>query len=638
MDSDYVSAMYERVVAQHQDAAFLRTSQDQNNTPVIYIGTSSCGRIAGALETLEAIKVYVEEHNLEVAIEEVGCIGLCSAEPIVDVKLPGKNRIAFRNVKAGKVADLLNDVFNNVVPEKQSLGQYSNRDAVPWQGVPYLKELPFFAKQTRFVLEHCGIINPESIVDYLNVEGYKALGKVINHYTPEEVTLLVKKSGLRGRGGGGYPTHKKWSNTLQEPEPFKYLICNADESDPGAFMDRAVIEGNPHKLIEGIAIASYACGASQAYVYIRSTNALALKRLKIALKQAEMFGFIGDNMFNTDYHLSIALRISPGAFICGEETALLNSIEGKRGVPRPKPPYPSSHGLYGKPTVVNNVETLANVPAIIRKGPDWFRQFGTENTKGTKVFAVSGKTINAGLVEVEMGMTLYDVIYDICGGIKNDKTLKAIQIGGPSGACIAGDNTEVVIDYETLIAEGAMLGSGGMVVVDEDTCMVDLSKYFMQFLSKESCGKCIPCREGTRRMLQILEAITSRPKDGTQHATLERFKGVMMLEELGNVIKETSLCGLGQTAPNSVLSALKLFRTEFEEHIFERKCRANVCTSLRSFVIDVDKCKGCSVCQRKCPTNAIIGAPLKPHYIVPEKCVGCGICYESCKFNAIEVI
>ena len=615
----------------------LQLRREKIDRPSIFIGSGTCGIIAGAKKTKEAVEQYLKDKNIDAELVETGCIGMCSAEPMLDIQLPGKNRIAYGNVHQEDVQSVLNDTFNNRVNEDHILGQFRGKHLVSWEKTPFIDELEFFKGQKRLVLDQCGLINPLSIEESIAHGGYAAFRKAIRHYAPTEITSLVEKGGLRGRGGGGFPTAKKWQIAWNTQSDQKYLICNADESDPGSFMDRAVIEGNPHKLIEGIAIAAYAIGASKAYIYIRSDYHLAQERLRIAIDQAKAYGLLGENILDSGFNLYLIIRVGAGAFVCGEETALINSIEGKRGIPRPKPPYPAVSGLYGKPTVVNNVETLANVPAIIKNGPNWFKSIGTEGSKGTKVFAVSGKTVHNGLVEVEMGTSLDKIIFDIAGGIKNAKDLKAIQIGGASGACLKGDKLDIEVDYESLVKAGAMMGSGGLVVMDEDTCMVDVAKFFIQFLSNESCGKCIPCREGTQRMLEILENITQKPKDTQQHQSLERFKGVMMLEELAGIIRDTSLCGLGQTAPNPVLSTLKHFREEYEEHIFERKCRANVCKGLREFIIDIDKCTGCTICARKCPVNAIIGSQRQPHFIVQDKCIGCGICYESCKFNAIYI-
>ncbi len=611
--------------------------REKTELPVIYVGAGTCGLVAGAAETLKMVKNYLDDHHLKAEVVETGCIGLCSAEPLLDVQLPGKTRISFKNITAEKVYPVLDAAFNNNYEPETVLGQFPAAALVPWEGVPFIHDLSFFKRQKRLVLENCGIINPASIDEYIARGGYRSYVKALMNYTGEEICDIIEVSGLRGRGGGGFLTGKKWKIARSTQSDQKYLICNADESDPGAFMDRALIEGDPHRLIEGIAIAAYAIGASQAYIYIRSEYKRALESLKIALQQAKEYGLLGSNIFDSGVNLYINVKVGSGAFVCGEETALINNIEGKRGTPEPKPPFPAVRGLFGHPTVVNNVETLANVPLIVNHGPVWFNNIGTETSKGTKVFAVTGKTELTGLVEIEMGTTFRQLIYDIAGGIKDFKDFKAVQIGGPSGACLGSPCLDLPIDYESLKKEGAMMGSGGLVVMDEHTCMVDTAKYFMNFLQKESCGKCIPCREGTRRMYEILESITKKPSDDNRHETLERFKGVMMLEELAEVVAETSLCGLGQTAPNPVISTLRYFREEFEEHIFERKCRANVCKGLRTFYIEIDKCTGCTVCFRKCPVSAIIGTQRSPHFIIQEKCIGCGICYDSCKFNAITI-
>jgi len=461
--------------------------------------------------------------------------------------------------------------------------------------------------------------------------------KCIRNYTAEKVCNIVEQSGLRGRGGGGYHTGQKWIVAHNTVSDQKYLVCNAAESDPGAFMDRAVIEGDPHLLLEGIAIAAYAIGSTKAYIYVMDEYSQAYNMLNQALSQLKEIGFTGYNVFDSGIDLKISLVRGPGAFVCGEETALINSIEGKRGMPRPKPPFPAIEGLFGKPTVVNNVETLANIPFILRHGPQRFSEIGIPEARGTKVFAISGKAMITGLVEVPMGTKIGDIIFKIAAGVKEGKDFKAVQIGGPSGSCIPASQLDLRVGYETLWNEGAIIGSGGMIVMDEDTCMVDIAKFFMNFLQKESCGKCIPCREGTRRIHEILENITRRPSGESGFEVLERFKGIMQLADLAEVIKDTSLCGLGQTAPNPLMSAMKWFREEFEEHVFDRKCRAGVCKELRLFYIDVDKCIGCVACLRKCPVNAIVGQPRQPHFIIEEKCIGCGICFDVCKFVAVKL-
>lgn len=605
--------------------------------PVIYVGAGTCGMIAGAGKTLKAIRNYIQEKNIDAEVVEVGCIGLCIHEPLVDIQLPGKRRISFSKVYEGRVESLLDDILNSAIPDEQVLGQYSHPNHEAWDHVKLLAELPFFRLQNRLVLKNCGIINPFSMDEYIARGGYKSLTRVLRHYSSEKVCGIIEDSGLRGRGGGGYPTGKKWKTALNTPEDERYLICNGDESDPGAFMDRALIEGDPHRLVEGVAIAAYAIKARKAYIYVRAEYILAVDRLKHAIQQATEAGLLGHNILSSGYSLTIQIREGAGAFVCGEETALISSIEGKRGTPRPKPPFPASRGLFGKPTVVNNVETLANVPAILENGPDWFSAIGTAGSKGTKVFALAGRISVIGLVEVTMGTTLKDLIYHIAGGVKDGKRIKAVQLGGPSGSCLPEESLDVEIDYEALVAAGTIMGSGGLVVMDEDTCMVDMAKFFTDFLQRESCGKCIPCREGTRRMHEILENITRRPVNESGFETLERFKGVMQLGNLAEVIRDTSLCGLGQTAPNPLISALKYFREEFEEHIFDRKCRAGVCKDLKVYYIDVDKCTGCTVCAKKCPTTAIIGSPRTPHFIIEDKCIGCGICFDVCKFVAVFV-
>lgn len=614
-----------------------RLRRDKIDKPVIYIGTGTCGMVAGAGRTLQATRNYLSEKNIAADIVEVGCIGLCIHEPMMDVQIPGKRRISFSKVTEDKVEALLDDVLHSSLPDHPAIGQYSHAVHEPWEHVKQLNELAFFRLQNRIVLKNCGIIDPFSIEEYIARGGYKALTRVLKSYSPDKVCGIIEESGLRGRGGGGFPTGRKWKTALNTQDDQRYLICNGDESDPGAFMDRAIFEGDPHKLIEGVAISAYAINASKAYIYVRAEYSLAVERLRLAIEQATEAGLLGQNIMGSGYNLLIQVREGAGAFVCGEETALISSIEGKRGTPRPKPPFPAIKGLFGKPTVVNNVETLANVPAIIENGPAWFSAIGTEKSKGTKVFALAGKVAITGLAEVSMGTSLKDLVYYIGGGIRNGKRIKAIQLGGPSGSCLPEKSLDVVIDYEALVEAGTIMGSGGLVVMDEDTCMVDIAKFFTDFLQRESCGKCIPCREGSRRMHEILENITRRPVNESGHETLERFKGVMQLENLAEVIKDTSLCGLGQTAPNPLLSALKYFREEFEEHIFDRKCRAGVCKDLKVYYIDVEKCTGCTACAKKCPTNAIIGSPRTPHFIIEDKCIGCGICFDVCKFVAVFV-
>ena len=490
-----------------------------------------------------------------------------------------------------------------------------------------LKDTPFYKAQERVVLRNCGVIDPESIEEYIAMDGYAALGKVLTQMTPDDVIKCVSDSGLRGRGGGGFPTGRKWSLCAPVQAPQKYVVCNADEGDPGAFMDRSVLEGDPHCVIEGMAICGYAIGATKGFVYVRAEYPIAVKRLQIAIDQAREMGLLGKNIFGSGFDFDLEIRLGAGAFVCGEETALMTSIEGKRGEPRPRPPYPAKKGLYGCPTTENNVETFANVAQIILRGADWFASKGTEKSKGTKVFALGGKIKNTGLVEIPMGTTLREIIENIGGGIPNGKKFKAAQTGGPSGGCIPAEKMDVPIDYDNLTAIGAMMGSGGLIVMDEDNCMVDIAKFFLGFTVDESCGKCTPCRVGTRRMLEILEKITA---GNGEMSDLEE------LEKLAEYIKANSLCGLGQTAPNPVLSTIKNFREEYIAHIVDKKCPAGVCKNLLRYVIDPEKCKSCGMCKRACPADAISGERGVPYSIDPEKCVKCGACYATCKFGAIS--
>ncbi|MBN1980059.1 MAG: 4Fe-4S binding protein [Chitinivibrionales bacterium] len=620
---------------EHRAQARKAAAKQSLQRPIVSIGMGSCGLGAGAAKTAEAIRAYCSRNDKAVDIIEVGCIGLCAVEPLVDVQLPGRTRVSFQTVTTQSVTEIFDDMFKGVVNKKYVLGQINDPAMQPFDGVLPLSEHPFFKPQTRLVLKNCGIIDPSSLDDYLLTGGYKAFARVLKSYTPPELCDIVEKSGLRGRGGGGFLTGKKWKFALTTPSDQKYFICNADEGDPGAFMDRAVIEGDPHRLIEGLAIGAYAIGATKAYVYIRAEYPLAIVRLKEALRQAKENGILGYNIFDSGFNLSIIIKEGAGAFVCGEETALMHSIEGKRGMPRVRPPYPAVSGLFKHPTVINNVETLANLPAIVGDGWERFAGLGTANSKGTKVFALSGKVVNTGLVEIEMGKTMHDIIFTIGGGIPDNKKFKAVQIGGPSGGCIPDSQIMIQIDYESLKKVGAMMGSGGLVVMDEDNCMVDVAKFFMEFIQRESCGKCIPCREGTRRMLEILQAITRSAKNEKDTDALDRFKGVTKLEELARVIKDTSLCGLGQTAPNPILTSLRWFKEEYDAHIYQRRCPAGACKQLVRYEIDTQACKGCTLCAKKCPTDAIMGAAKSPHYIIADKCVACGTCLAVCKFKAV---
>ena len=613
-----------------------RLRRGQLNRPVIFIGTGTCGLGAGAAKTMAAVKNYLNTHpHIGAEVVEVGCIGLCVEEPLVDVQLPGRTRLSFPRVSEKQVTPLLDAFFGGTPLPVTPLAQFREEGLQPWEDVGYLDEHPFFAPQVRWVLQNCGIVDPASLDEYMARGGYAGLARALRELTPAELCDLVEKSGLRGRGGGGFPTGVKWKIALKQSADQKYMVCNADEGDPGAFMDRAVIEGDPYRLLEGLAIAAYGIGATKAYVYIRAEYPLAIKRLQHAIAQAKAFGLLGRNILDTGFSLEIALKQGAGAFVCGEETALIHSIEGKRGMPRPRPPFPAVRGLFGKPTVINNVETLANVPAIILRGQDWFTSIGTTGSKGTKVFALSGKVARTGLVEVPMGMKLRQIVFDIGGGIPDGKAYKAVQIGGPSGGCIPEAILDIDIDYESLKKVGAMMGSGGLVVMDEDTCMVDVARYFMDFIQRESCGKCIPCREGTRRMLEILESLGRSRRNEKEFAALERFRSVMNLEELATVIRDTSLCGLGQSAPNPVLSTLRWFREEYEAHVYDRRCPAKACTELLLYSIDADKCTGCAVCAKNCPSDAIVGSLKSPHHVIPERCIACGTCVELCHFDAI---
>lgn len=628
-ESDSLPAEVEKVLEQ--------VRREKSSVPAIHVSSGTSSLISGSEKTYSAIRAYLDENGNEADLVRVGCMGPANFEPVICVQLPGKNKLVFRNITEEKIEPLLNGVFHNDISEDDLVGQSGSSAFGLWAGIPFVNDLGFFSAQKRIVLGNCGCYDPESLEEYVARGGYRAYLKTIRHYTFEEVCDLIERSGLRGRSGGGYLTGLKWKHALNTPSNARYLICNAKESDPGAFTDRTILEGDPHRLIEGIAIASYAIGSSNAIVFMRSGSDHARARLQKAIDAARLYGLLGHNIFSSGYNLDISIRKEPGAFVCGEETALINSLEGKRGMPQLKPPYPTSSGLFGKPTVINNVETLMNVPLIMQNGPEWFRTLGTEKSPGTKVFAVAGKGRMSGVVEVEMGTTLRAILENIADGIRDGKEFKAIQLGGASGSFVTGDDLDLPVDYDIMKEHGIGIGAGGFVIIDESTCIVDIVRYYMEFIRNESCGKCIPCREGTGRMLEILESVIRKPVSEDSGTTLERFKGVMQLETIASVMKDTSLCGLGQAAPNPFISALKCFRDEFEEHIFDRKCRANVCRGLRTFSIDVDKCTGCTACAAKCPVNAIYGTRLQPFFIVEDKCTGCGICFDICKFSAIKV-
>ncbi len=568
------------------------------------------------------IEKELAKHGIadKVGINLSGCLGMCTKGPILIVN-PGYT--IYGNVQENDIPEIIE---RHILKKKPLTRLIIDEDHLYNRFFRVFGDVNFFGRQMRIVLRNCGIIDPENMDDYLSVRGYEALAKVLTELKPKDVIEQVKKSGLRGRGGAGFPTGIKWELTAREMSAEKFLICNADEGDPGAFMDRSTIEGDPHTVLEGMIIGAYAVGASKGFIYIRAEYPLAIKRLEKALSDARKEGFLGDNILGSDFSFDIEIRLGAGAFVCGEETALIHSIEGHRGMPRPRPPYPSVSGLFDKPTLINNVETWANIPVIILDGAEWFSSIGIDKSKGTKVFALAGKIKNTGLIEVPMGITLRSIIYDIGGGIPNDKKFKAVQTGGPSGGCLSEAYLDTPIDYESLSRAGSIMGSGGMIVMDEDACMVNIAKFFLEFTQNESCGKCTPCREGTKRMLEILTRITQgKGQDGD----------IEKLERLGNLIKKASLCGLGQSAPNPVLSTIKNFREEYEEHIHQKKCRAGACTSLLSYEI-TDKCVGCGACKKVCPVGAISGSVKSKHVIDPLKCIKCGLCFDTCKFNAIR--
>ena len=587
---------------------------------VLVCGGTGCTS-SGSEKIIDALNKNLEKYNLtdEINVIKTGCFGLCALGPVMIVYPEG---CFYSMVKPEDIEEIVSEHLLKGRIVKRLLYQ----ETVHEDNIKSLNDVDFYKKQKRVALRNCGVINPENIEEYIGVNGYSALGKVLTSMKPQEVIDEILKSGLRGRGGGGFPTGLKWSFAAKSVDDQKYVACNADEGDPGAFMDRSILEGDPHSVIEAMAIAGYAIGATEGYIYIRAEYPIAVARLQIAIEQAKEYGMLGKNIFNSGFDFDLHIRLGAGAFVCGEETALMTSIEGHRGEPRPRPPFPAVKGLFGKPTVLNNVETYANIPVIINEGAEEFAKIGTEKSKGTKVFAVGGKIHNTGLVEIPMGTTLREIVYEIGGGIPNGKKFKAAQTGGPSGGCIPAQYLDIPIDYDSLISIGSMMGSGGLIVMDEDTCMVDIAKFFLAFTVDESCGKCAPCRIGTKRMYEILDKITKG------NGTLDDIKN---LKELCYNVKESALCGLGQTAPNPILSTLRYFEDEYIAHVVDKKCPAGVCKDLVTYSIDPEKCKGCSLCSRKCPVGAISGEIKSPFVIDTTKGIKCGVCADTCKFGAV---
>lgn len=587
---------------------------------VLVCGGTGCTS-SGSRDIIEALERELRKHGIENEIEVIrtGCFGLCELGPVVIVYPEGA---FYSKVSVSDVPEL---VMEHLV-KGRILKRLIYHESMEEDRIKSLNDVDFYKKQQRVALKNCGVIDPENIDEYLAFDGYKALEKVLLSMKPQEVIDTLKKAGLRGRGGAGFSTGMKWEFAAKQDNEQKYIICNADEGDPGAFMDRSILEGDPHAILEALTIGGYSIGANRGFIYIRAEYPIAVKRLQVAIEQSKAYGLLGKNILGSGFDFDIEIRLGAGAFVCGEETALMHSIEGKRGMPTPKPPFPAVKGLWGKPTVINNVETYANIPQIILKGVDWFSSIGTEKSKGTKVFALGGKITNTGLVEVPMGITLREVIYEIGGGIPNNKKFKAVQTGGPSGGCITSENLDTPIDYDNLTAQGSMMGSGGMIVLDEDNCMVDVARFYLDFIKDESCGKCTPCRVGTKRMLEILEKITQGK------GTMEDLD---KLENLANQVKTASLCGLGQTAPNPVLSTLKYFMDEYIAHIVDKKCPAGACKGLLKYTILQDKCRGCGICVKNCPAGAITGKIKETFNIDTEKCLKCGVCMEKCPFKAI---
>jgi NADH:ubiquinone oxidoreductase subunit F (NADH-binding)/NAD-dependent dihydropyrimidine dehydrogenase PreA subunit/(2Fe-2S) ferredoxin len=592
--------------------------------PVIYLGTASCGRAAGAGGVLDAVEGTLKRKRLKAKIVQVGCIGPCYLEPLMDIAAPGRPRISYANMNPQKAKRVIESYLIKGDPLLQfAVGHFGDKDWHSEDGIPRFFDLPMLKPQVRVVLRNCGLIDPEEIDHYVANLGYEGIMRAFG-MGPQKVIEEVKESGLRGRGGAGFPTYRKWEICRNSPGKTKYLICNADEGDPGAFMNRSLIEGDPHAVLEGMLIAAYAIGASQGYVYIRAEYPLAIARLKKAISQMRDYGFLGKNIQDSGFNFEITIKEGAGAFVCGEETALIASIEGKRGMPKSRPPFPAVSGLNQMPTIINNVETLGTLPNILRNGAAWYSQYGTQGNRGTKTFSLVGKVRRSGLIEVPLGTTLREIIFDIGGGSR--KPFKAVQTGGPSGGCLSEEFLDTPIDYESLAAAGSIMGSGGLIVMDEDTCVVDVARYFLDFTQRESCGKCSPCRVGSRHMVEILERIVQgegQPDD------------LPKLETLGETVKRGSLCGLGQTAPNPVLTTLRYFRPEYLSHVKERYCPATVCNALIEYRVIPEKCTGCQRCVSVCPTGAITGPRAEPHNLDPSKCIKCRACYEICRFDAI---
>jgi len=607
----------------------------------INVGLGTCGIATGARAVFDSIVEEIGKQGIDAVVCKTGCLGFCQKEPLVDVWQPGKSRIIYSEMNPEKARDLVTGLAQGKIRKEWALCRLEEEEFIientkkkysikekDGKDIPLYREIPFYKKQKKIALRNCGFINPENIEEYIARGGYFTLVRVLSRLKEEEVIEEIKNSGLRGRGGAGFPTGMKWKFCRDASGETKYIICNADEGDPGAYMDRSILEGDPHTVLEGMVIGAYAIGSHEGYIYVRNEYPLAYQSVERAIEQAEEYGLLGENIFNSGFDFKIRISQGAGAFVCGEETALLASIEGRIGEPRPRPPFPAERGLWDKPTNINNVKTWTNVPVIIARGADWYSKMGTAKSKGTMVFSLVGKINNTGLVEVPMGIKLREMIYDIGEGIPEGKKFKAVQTGGPSGGCIPSELLDLEVDYEKLTQAGSMMGSGGMVVMDEDTCMVNVAKYFLNFTKDESCGKCTPCREGIKRMLEILDDIS---KGKAEESDLE------LLETLAKVVKDASLCALGGTAPNPVLTTLRYFRNEYQAHIKDKKCPAHICPDLIHYSINKEKCTGCGLCLKECPQRAISGEKKKPHSIDKNKCIKCGICFEVCKFDAVEV-